>query len=299
MQLIALLAWYDEEPKHLATCVASLAKAGVGHLVAVDGAYALYPDGEPLSDGRQQLAIQYMCAEIGIGLTLHTPRAVWEGNEVEKRQCLFDLALTVADEGDWFLVIDADEVIAEAPLDLFETLGTTPHQVAQITHRELAAVVANDPTWEPDTPLLRLYRAQPIKVDGNHYTHRNPAGEVICGHVDQMQVEWADATELRIDHRRGLRAPERQHTQGTYYDNMNRSAQERLRCKCGAPGKHQLPTEWRLTDVGPAADLEDFCDRCAKRIRRQNERRLREIGIAPESLKITHRYGRAPEEIAA
>src|SRR6266498_1360247 len=57
LKIIAILSWFDESPSWLSACVASLARAGCSHLVAVDGAYRLYPDGRPHSGIAQQDAI--------------------------------------------------------------------------------------------------------------------------------------------------------------------------------------------------------------------------------------------------
>jgi hypothetical protein len=44
VNLIGILCWFDERPAALAGVVAGLAKAGVSHVVAVDGAYSLFPN---------------------------------------------------------------------------------------------------------------------------------------------------------------------------------------------------------------------------------------------------------------
>ena len=294
MQIVALLSWYDEQPKHLATCILSLARAGVSHVVALDGAYALYPEGQRHSPAEQHLAIQAACGEAGMGLTLHAPADVWQGNEVEKRQALFDIGVAVAKDADWLLVVDADEVVVEVPDDLHERLERTPHQIARITEIDLALLKANDP--EPEFPAVRFYRAQPITVRGNHYTHLNSEGEVICGHADEMDVDWIESG-VRFEHRRGFRDHARQYTQGVYYDAINATAEERLDCNCGQPGKVQLPYDWRMTDRGLAADLGDFCDDCAERQRRKNDARLRYLGADPAQVKWTQRQGRAPASV--
>ncbi len=103
MRLIGILSWYDERPDWLAATVASLAKAQVSHLVAVDGRYALYPDSRPSSPGVQHDAIVETCRGAGMGLTMHIPTEPWAGNEVAKRTFCFELAETV-EEG---IAVDA------------------------------------------------------------------------------------------------------------------------------------------------------------------------------------------------
>jgi hypothetical protein len=109
--------FYDEPVPELVACIKGLHDAGVTELVAVDGAYALYPDGQPASDPNQHAAIVLACRRLGMGCTLHVPARVWAGNEVEKRTFLFKLGWTVAEEGDWFWVQDADMVPVEVPDD--------------------------------------------------------------------------------------------------------------------------------------------------------------------------------------
>ena len=92
MKLIAILCWYDERPSWLAGVTASLARLQVAHLVAVDGAYGLYPKGHGCSGTEQQQTIVETCRAAGIGTTVHTPPEPWFGNEVEKRNLAFQLA---------------------------------------------------------------------------------------------------------------------------------------------------------------------------------------------------------------
>jgi hypothetical protein len=131
MKLVALLAWYDERPDMLRDMIASLPLLGVDHLVAVDGAYAIFPSAKPASARSQRNAIMAAASDAGIGCTVHVPTTVWEGNETAKRRFLFKAGELVSEPDDWYFVVDADEVVLRAPEDLKDTLANTPLDAAQ------------------------------------------------------------------------------------------------------------------------------------------------------------------------
>jgi hypothetical protein len=158
-----MLVWYDEPVDHLAGCVASLKRASVTHLVAVDGAFMLYPSAlrRPVSPPEQAAVIADVARQSGIALTLHVPSIPWMGNEVEKRSVMFELAgLTGAE---WLLLVDADEYVHAAPYDLLEVLAgvSEPCATVAFTDREGA---------DGRTSIVRLFRNQPgLRVVGTHY----------------------------------------------------------------------------------------------------------------------------------
>src|SRR6266480_813980 len=89
MRIFALLSWYDEHPDHLRRAVASL-KGFADVLVAVDGAYATFPDAGPLSPASNWQAITEACVDAGLGFSPHHPYLpAWEG-EVAKRAAMFE-----------------------------------------------------------------------------------------------------------------------------------------------------------------------------------------------------------------
>jgi hypothetical protein len=122
-RLIAVLSWFDEPLPLLASCLEGMARGGVDHLVAVDGAYQLFPGGEARSHIDQHAVLTAGTKQYGIGLTLVVPSAVWAGNEVEKRQYAFRQALAASEPGDWFWSLDADEIITAVPDDLKDRLA--------------------------------------------------------------------------------------------------------------------------------------------------------------------------------
>ena len=127
-RLIALLCWYEEAPQWLAATVASL-RGVCDHVIAADGTYPGFPDARvyPRSGREQAEVITETAYACNLGLTLISPRDVWEGGEVEKRNAMFDYAKIVGDPGDWVLIVDADEVVTAAPPDLRAQLTAPPH----------------------------------------------------------------------------------------------------------------------------------------------------------------------------
>lgn len=221
--IVGLLAWYDESPSWLSASVAAAARV-CDHLIAVDGAYAGFPGGEPCSESGQAEAIREVCHALGVGYTIHTPRHVWAGGQVEKRTRMFELALTVCEPGrDWLFVIDADEVVLDAPEDLRARLADTGADVAGVT-----MIQRYDPeAWpemvrvidvEPGSMMLnhrKLFRALPgLHVDGCHYCYRT-GDTVLWGPGETPDA--ADMNDLRVLHRNMHRPLARKRKQETFY----------------------------------------------------------------------------------
>lgn len=298
MRLIALLSFYDEPIPDLVACITSLHDAGVDELVAVDGAYALYPNGRAASDPNQHAAIVLACRNLDIGCTLHVPRTVWAGGEVEKRSFHFKLALSVAQHGDWFWIIDADEVITQVPDDLKARLETTDHDAAEHDALDTVALRAGVPNMPPRFMVRHLFRAQEITVETNHCTFVTPDGRVLSAFEDgTRQIEPAlDLTaDVLIEHRPDRRPQERMLAKFQYYAARDQSLIERGTCaRCAEPAIRLMPTRWRMTDLGPVADWSEACEPCAARLERINHVRLTNLGIDPDSMVVENRMGRPP-----
>lgn len=130
MRLIGVLSWYDESPHWLSTAVAGVSRF-CDYLVAVDGAYALFPRGRPRSHPQQVEAIVQTAEATGLGLLLHQPQTTWRGNELEKRNFALDLAGTIAREDDWLLVFDADYHLLQCEPEVIRaSLENCPEDVA-------------------------------------------------------------------------------------------------------------------------------------------------------------------------
>jgi hypothetical protein len=185
-RIIGLTSWYEESGVWLAAMATSAAKV-CDHLVAVDGAYALYPDSRPQSGSEQAAIIQEAAKATGMGSTIHTPSERWFGNEVEKRTFMFHLAEAVSEPDDWFIILDADETIVEAPNSLKDRLAAADEDVGEVMFWERKDLeqepeegnAARQFDYPPESrfPVRILFRAiRGIHCAGNHYTYRTPDG---------------------------------------------------------------------------------------------------------------------------
>lgn len=230
MRLVCMLSWYEESPQWLSALVASLTKANVEHIVCVDGAYQLFPDGvrRPRSGPEQVAAIIDSAHVLNIGVTVHRPKAAWRGNEVQKRNHLVALALHETDESDWLLQLDADEIIDFAPPDLLQRLEGTEADVAgvyffQRNVREMRTPYDSAPVFDPETMESGFYghrilfRAQrDLHIEGAHY------GYVANGvHLRGIEYEtpgclWLN--DFKVEHRHEYRLPSRNLAACEYYE---------------------------------------------------------------------------------
>ena len=244
--IYACMSWYRESPTWLTYTVASAARF-CDHLIAVDGAYALYPDRPRGSSGADEHeAIARACNAAGIGFTLHVPSGPWLRNEVGKRQAMTELFVQLGRPGDWCFVIDADEVVIEAPPKdrLLAQLAESEHPVGLISfgqrhdHYEWqpldgSDVAPEDRQWPEDRILYtvdgvdftrsrtrRLFRWDPtLRVEGVHYGYRitDEHGQ----DVELWQLPGAAAAEdvsnLLVEHRHKFRLPNRREMGESYY----------------------------------------------------------------------------------
>jgi hypothetical protein len=299
VRLIALLSWYDEPVQTLIASIASLKVAGVDHVVAVDGAYALYPDGEPQSDANQQAIIHMTCRELGMGCTMHVPARVWAGNEPEKRTALFTIGWAVARPGDWFLVHDADTVVTEAPDDLKDRLADTEMQTAIVNVHDMVAARIKQRDLPEYFEYCGLFRAQPITVGPHHAQYRAADGQYLwVGNGERASVPALDLTrDVEIEHRPDHRPPERLLAKDAYYTNRDEARVERGDCsRCDGQSVRLVPTNWRWTRLGPVADWAEACEPCATKLEKRSNYELFQLGIDPDSVTLENRNGRAPAQ---
>lgn len=221
MKVIALLSWWEESPSWLSAATASAARLA-DHIVAVDGAYEHVPDGRPSSGPEQADAIRLAAEAAGIGCTIHVPRDTWRGDEVAKRSFMFAAGQLVAEpDRDWFLVIDADEVVTECQRALVhDQLLDTDLNVATVTLEQYVDHSARgehltEMEHRTSHPARRLLRADvdPIQVVGQHW-HYVRAGESLWGR-GESDAQHIDG--LRMEHRTHLRSRRRRAAQQTYY----------------------------------------------------------------------------------
>lgn len=131
VKLTGILSWYDESPSWLAAAVAGFGRV-CDEIVAVDGAYGLYPGARARSMPQQGEAVLMAAESVGAGCTIHRPKEPWWGNEIEKRNAC--LRLAGATEPDWVLVFDADIHMLQVNVDSVRgQLEETECQVATFT----------------------------------------------------------------------------------------------------------------------------------------------------------------------
>lgn len=217
MRLIALLSWFDERADWLAELVASMARAGVDHVVAVDGAYAMYPQARGNSDTEQAQAVTATALGAGMGVTVHVPQHSWVGNEVEKRSFLFAAGHLAAEPGvDWLWVCDADEVITQAA-GVRDALEATSLDVAEVLLEE--HVAQGEFEWNR-APIRKLFRAHPagITVEGHHARYVDGDGGVLWDASRPVHVDAESLWDVRVLHRPAAREAYRTAKRHAYYE---------------------------------------------------------------------------------
>jgi len=243
MRIAGLLSWYDESPHWLATAVAGFARV-CDVIVAVDGAYRLYPGARPRSHPSQVEAITRTAEALGIGCLVYQPDDVWRGNEVEKRNTLLQLAGPLLREGeDWVLVFDADFHILRCEPELVRaTLTTTDAAVATyvildgkdfLADPELHELAAKHPVstewtlrtrdvyrWTPTLRVGPAHWCYSAEVDGERRWLRGPYREL----APAVNLDRA----LVVYHRTQDRAEERRQAAQGYYEMRERYGVEEI-----------------------------------------------------------------------
>lgn len=219
MSVIALMSWWDEQPGWLTRSVTPLARFCT-HLVAVDGAYQHIPGSiqRSRSPGDQADAVVAACDATGLGLTLQRPTEPWAGDEVAKRNHMFQLAKLIAIPGDWLFVIDADEMVVEVPADIGEQLDR-----AAAERYESCMVDVTTPPAQGVTAVRKFFRYdRTLRVEGRHWHyHAGPAANprVLWGNSKNPRLVSACKIErFRVEHWAGRRHPFRRDQQLGYYN---------------------------------------------------------------------------------
>lgn len=252
MKLIGLLSWFDESVTWLAASIGSMMRLGMDHVIAIDGAYDLYPNGRRMSGSEEHVAIYDACTATGMGCTVHVPTRLWK-DEMEKRDTLFALAEYVAEsDQDWFFSFDADHIVTDVLLHDFKaTLAGLDTDAASVCLYERFDPHINpkgdDPSRLRWTPLRCAFRnVGGIHTYINHCTYVDKDDRWLWGNARQG-AELIPSTELfdvRIEHRTMLRDPTRKLEAKVYYDRRRRLNTERPPCRwCNEPGIVQLPND--------------------------------------------------------
>ena len=231
MKIVGVLAHYDESPLWLAAAVAGAAKL-CDHIVAVDGAYAFYPGGRPWTGPEQAQAIVETAQACEIGATVHHPADKFEGNQIEKRTLMFNLAQQVASsDEDWIYVFDADDLVTHVAADTRDRLAAAAEDVAVFTlwwtedmhatpAREQAAQGFAYPHEAANRYFRGLFRALPnLRVEDAHYHYvAERDGETVHlrgAHDDQL-APFLNLTDMRVQHRHPQRTRARLATSDAY-----------------------------------------------------------------------------------
>lgn len=248
MKIHALLPWYNEDPQWLAATVASVARFA-DHVIAVDGAYALFPGAieRPNSGAEQAEIILEVAHGAGIDATVHVPRHPFFGNEVEKRTLLLRLAATIGTVNeDWIFNVDADEVVTYVSPDFRSLLAAERANVCGVAvhwndGRNCTALPAareqdrREAMQAGTVHVRKLMRLIPnLRVQGCHwiYVGDGPADADIYlwgqpGIFDQEEA--ADYSSLlEVEHRHAWRGKQRQRDAAEYYRTRDTVIAERL-----------------------------------------------------------------------
>lgn len=235
MKVIALLPWFDERPDWLSAAVASCSLF-CDHIVALDGAYLLYPNGRGSSPLGQADAILETARGCGMGVTVEVPKEKWVGNEIEKRNRLLELGRGLAGEDDWFFWIDADMVVRNTPGDLRRRLGETDRLVGHVSLWQSVhpdETLADSEEWheiDRQHPLF-IRNVENLTVLHNHWTwigsHKG-RGVVLRGATHTYELEPAeDLSDVVVEHRNKQRHKLRARAAREYYEIRDRAGAER------------------------------------------------------------------------
>lgn len=297
MRIHGLLSFYDEPIPALVACIQGLHKAGIDHLVALDGRYNLYPGNQAASHPNQHAAIHLACRNLGIDCTLSAPTQPWEGNEVEKRTRLFALAWACAQPEDWFWVQDADMVVTHCAPSVRAELETTPAETAEVTILDVVAQQAQQKNWPETFACRSLFRAQPITVGPAHCNYNAADGRDLWnGSERHADVSKLDLTDLVVvEHRPHERPHERQAAKQAYYVERDAAGIERGPCEtCDRRSVKLVPVNWRMTDLGAVALWQEACGECAPEWEQRSRSQLEGLGLDPDRVSVENRNGHIP-----
>jgi hypothetical protein len=214
-QIVVLLSWYDEDPAWLRRAILSLGQIPVDHVIALDGPYELYQElhnGPDKSSDEEYEAIRKACIEIGVSFEIH--HGGWEGNEVEKRNHLFELGEQAAGAGDWYMVFDGDEFVTDVPSDPHTLLEQTPFHVGAITLIEPGHPHGTI-FYETFPMFFRAIRG--LRAIKEHFGYTTPDGKKLWGDAFNERLEPRVTTNIRVEHHSQLRDRHRRNEAVRYY----------------------------------------------------------------------------------
>jgi hypothetical protein len=175
MLITGALNWWGERPEDLDACVRGL--GNIAHrIVALDGAYARYPDATPHSSEDQLDAIRSAAKAVDLDCLIIQPDRLWAG-QIEKRSYLLAAACVGSD---WIVTVDADHVITADREILHTFLRKHPGDVISVPHitplnpkRPLKdSAVGNWHVFQTTEPqfIPHIWRALPgMRVEKRHW----------------------------------------------------------------------------------------------------------------------------------
>ena len=261
MKLFAVLCWYDESPTWLAGCVSSLSRIGVDHVIAVDGRYPHFQIGSPAASLIEQSdVIVNTAAACGMGVTLHRPVEARLTESQKRELCHKLVELIATPHEDWFIVIDGDEYVSDAEIELKRELASMQHdsyvaalRVANAIDPNAAPGADNDVQEKTaqihrNLPVDTVYaslqsRAWRVLEDmrvgpaHHHYTGLNREGVEINMRPDMtgdappgdlLVTDVEIVNGVTITHRKNWRTSVRRSAKTEYYELRDRIGLERV-----------------------------------------------------------------------
>jgi len=247
MKIVGVLIWYDESPAWLANAVCGFGRV-CDEIVAVDGAYSMYPGARPRSNPDQAEAILAAAETMGVGCTIHRPKDVFWGNEVEKRNLSLRLAGSLGlTRDDWVMVFDGDYQVmrCEDPEFVRSVLETTDKNVATYTildgHDPLADENSVAVTMNIDTEWTLRDRGIFRWTDDLRY---GPAHYFVKGTYDG-DSQWLRGPDISGD---AALAAEPEHLGSSFVVVHRRSKRAKVR-RDAAEGYYRMRDQNRFEDV--------------------------------------------------
>jgi len=141
------------------------------------------------------------------------PDSPFMGNEVEKRNLMFDLARPSAAPDDWFLIIDSDEVITMASHDLKAQIESVEEDVACYGLQD----------GDTLNHVRGLYRNTPdLHIEDTHYGYSNDSRSL----WDYDEPTGELSSYLVLEHKQRDRQSPRAQAKWEYYKNRDRLGAE-------------------------------------------------------------------------
>lgn len=282
MKVVGALSWFDEPDQWLRNLPVTL-KGVCTHLVALDGRYSRFPSEHDESPSGNYEALRAGCDAAGLELTL-VNGGVYQGDEIEKRNHLFELVEEQTTTSDWMFVIDGDTFVQHAPK------RRHLHTLLSETDRLSGTCRLMDGTQVQAEDLRMFHRClRGIRCDGNHYTYRAGDGTLLWGdpaHADEIVP--AVATGVVCQHWNRKRPADRTAQAKEYYNRRHLDRTEYGQCQfChSADAVLKVPTEWYIVGDEARAKWFEACERCAVSCGDSVRGELAALGASPEVAEL-------------